>query len=205
METTRTTTVDWPTELLEQLDWHWREHLRPRLDGLTDDEYLWEPVRDAWNVRPRGTSTAPVQAGNGPFTIDFAFPEPDPAPVTTIAWRIGHLVVGVLGARAAAHFGGPPVDYDTHEYPGDAATALAQLDASYAAWTDGVRGLGEEGLRRPCGPPEGPYAEAPMAALVLHINREAIHHGAEIALLRDLYLHAVLRTASRPGAVPPLG
>ncbi len=27
-----------------------------------------------------------------------------------------------------------------------------------------------------------------MAALVLHINRELIHHGAEIALLRDLYL-----------------
>jgi hypothetical protein len=26
-----------------------------------------------------------------------------------------------------------------------------------------------------------------MAALVLHIHREAIHHGAEIALLRDLY------------------
>jgi hypothetical protein len=27
-----------------------------------------------------------------------------------------------------------------------------------------------------------------MAALVLHINREVIHHGAEIALLRDLYV-----------------
>jgi hypothetical protein len=26
-----------------------------------------------------------------------------------------------------------------------------------------------------------------MAQLVLHINREAIHHGAETALLRDLY------------------
>ena len=26
-----------------------------------------------------------------------------------------------------------------------------------------------------------------MAALVLHITREMIHHGAEIALLRDLY------------------
>jgi hypothetical protein len=26
-----------------------------------------------------------------------------------------------------------------------------------------------------------------MAMLVLHINREVIHHGAEIALLRDLY------------------
>ena len=37
---------------------------------------------------------------------------------------------------------------------------------------------------------EGPYAEHPTAALVLHINREAIHHGAEVALLRDLYLHS---------------
>jgi hypothetical protein len=26
-----------------------------------------------------------------------------------------------------------------------------------------------------------------MAALVLHVNREVLHHGAEIALLRDLY------------------
>jgi hypothetical protein len=24
---------------------------------------------------------------------------------------------------------------------------------------------------------------------VLHVNREVIHHGAEIALLRDLYQH----------------
>ena len=28
-----------------------------------------------------------------------------------------------------------------------------------------------------------------MAALVLHINREMIHHLAEVALLRDLYAH----------------
>ena len=26
-----------------------------------------------------------------------------------------------------------------------------------------------------------------MAALVLHVKREVLHHGAEIALLRDLY------------------
>ncbi len=23
---------------LEQLEWHWGSHVRPRLDGLTDDE-----------------------------------------------------------------------------------------------------------------------------------------------------------------------
>lgn len=27
--------------------------------------------------------------------------------------------------------------------------------------------------------------------LVLHINREVIHHGAEIAVLRDLYVHTI--------------
>jgi DinB superfamily len=180
--------VDWNLQLAEQLDWHWREQLRPRLDGLTDAEYRWEPVPGAWNVRPRGTGTAPIGVGAGEFTLDFALPAPVPPPVTTIAWRLGHLIVGVLGMRVAAHFGGPPFDYDTHRYPGDATTALAQLDAAYAAWMAGVRGLGDDGLARPCGPAEGPWAESSMAELVLHINREMLHHGAEIALLRDLYL-----------------
>jgi DinB superfamily len=179
--------IDWNHELAEQLDWHWREHLRPRLDGLTDEEYRWEPVPGAWNVRPRGTSTAPISAGGGEFTIDFAMPEPDPAPVTTIAWRIAHLIVGVFGVRVAGHFGGPPIDYASYDYPGDAATALANLDAGYAAWLNGVRGLGQDGLARRCGPAEPYYPDIPMAALILHINREALHHGAEVALLRDLF------------------
>lgn len=185
--TTRTQDIDWNHQLVEQLEWHWRTQLRPRLEGLTDEEYRWEPVVGAWNVRPRGTSSAPITAGRGEFIIEFAIPAPDPSPVTTIAWRIGHLVVGVLGARVASHFGGPPIDYATHDYPGDAAGALAQLDQAYAAWTAGVRELGASGLHRPCGPAEGPWAEHPMAVLVLHINREMLHHGAEIALLRDLY------------------
>ena len=59
----------------------------------------------------------------------------------------------------------------------------------YAAWSAG-RGArsATTGLARPCGADEGPFATYPLAALVLHINREMIHHGAEICLLRDLYL-----------------
>ena len=30
----------------------------------------------------------------------------------------------------------------------------------------------------------------PMSTLVLHINREMIHHGAEIACIRDFYVHS---------------
>ncbi|MBG0829683.1 DinB family protein [Planomonospora sp. ID67723] len=187
--------MDWNPLLADQLDWHWQHHLRPGLDGLTDDEYLWEPVDGCWSVRPRGTASAPIAAGSGDFVIEFALPEPDPAPVTTIAWRLGHIIVGVLGLRTASHFGGPPVDYEGFAYSGTAAGALRQLDETYAAWRDGVRALGAEGLARPCGPAEGPYAEEPLAALVLHINREVLHHGAEVLLLRDLYRN---RHALRP-------
>jgi DinB superfamily len=181
--------INWSNELAEQLDWHWQNHLRPRLEGLTDQEYFWEPVAGCWSLRQRGTSTAPRAAGAGEYQYEFAYPspEPDPPPVTTIAWRLAHVIVGVFGGRNAGHFGGPPVDWDTFNYAGTAAEALVQLDAAYATWIKGVRGLGDDGLSRPCGPAEGPYADHSLAELVLHINREALHHGAEVALLRDLF------------------
>lgn len=185
--TPTTTDIDWNAELSAQLTFHWETTLRPRLAGLTDEEYLWEPAPGAWSVRPRAESVASHSAGAGDLVVDFAFPEPDPAPVTTIAWRLAHVIVGVFGIRNHSHFGGPPVDYASHTYAGTADGALAQLDEVYRRWTEGVAALGAGGLARPCGPAEGPYADAPLATLVLHIHREVIHHGAEIALLRDLY------------------
>ena len=182
--------IDWNDELVSQLQWHWDNQLRPRLDGLTDDEYFWMPVPRCWTISRRGESTAPISVGAGDLTADYAMEPQDPEPVTTIAWRLAHIIVGVFGMRNASHFGGPPVGYETFSYAGTAAEALGQLDEAYAAWIKGVRGLGAEGLTQPCGPAEGPFAEYSMAALVLHINREAIHHGAEIALLRDLYLRS---------------
>lgn len=178
---------EWQFQLVEQLDWHWRCQLRPRLDGLTDDEYFWEPVPGMWSIRPRGTSTAPIAAGGGDFTADFGVPQPESPPVTTIAWRLAHLLVGVFGMRVASHFGGPAVDYDSYDYPGNAAAALARLDTVYGLWLAGVRGLSPERLSAPCGPAEGEWAGQTMAALIFHINRETLHHGAEIALLRDMY------------------
>lgn len=181
--------MDLTTTLLEQLTWHWEHQLRPRLDGLTDDEYRWEPAPGAWSIRPRGEAGTAMAAGAGDFVADFQLPEPEPAPITTIAWRLGHLIVGVLGMRSASHFGGPPVEYPTAEWAGTAAGALAQLDDAYQRWVRGVAGLDGAALARPCGEAEGEHGHLPMAALVLHITREVIHHGAEVALLRDLYAH----------------
>ena len=167
------------SQLAEQLDWHWTGQLRPRLDGLTDDEYYFEPVPGCWTIRRDGQRIFP----------DFAHPPPQPEPLTTIAWRMAHVIVGVLAARVHSHFGGPPAYYESWDYAADADTALAQLDDAYRRWHDGVHELADADLDKPVGPAEGPWAHAPMATLILHINREVIHHGAEIALLRDLYAH----------------
>ncbi|HJU02699.1 MAG TPA: DinB family protein [Actinomycetes bacterium] len=129
--------VDWGRLLAGQLEFYWDVHLRPRLEGLGDEEYFWEPVEGCWSLR---------RAGDG-------------------RWRLDQ---------------GP-------ERAGDADAAVAFLERSYRSWHDGVAGLDEQGLRRPLGPRGGPYADDSMAELVVHISREVMHHGAEIALLRDLY------------------
>ena len=169
--------TDWTTQPADQLDVHWRSQLRPRLDGFTDYEYFWEPVKGCWTVHRDGR-------------IDFAYPPPQPEPFATIAWRMAHVIVSVLAMRNHIHFSGPPADYQSWHYAPDAPTALAQLDDAYARWISGVRGLDAAALAKPCGPAEGESASHPMFELVLHENREVIHHGAEIACLRDLYVHS---------------
>ncbi|ANI38283.1 DinB family protein [Mycolicibacterium vaccae] len=171
---------DMTTQLADQLDWHWTQQLRPRLDDLTDDEYFFEPAPGCWTVHRDGG-------------VDYEYPPPDPAPLTTIAWRMAHVIVGVLAARTHSHFGGPPADYQTWPFATDAETALGQLDDAYRGWMTGVRELTDAALATPCGPAEGSWAAAPMSTLILHINREVIHHGAEIALLRDLFTHTTTK------------
>jgi hypothetical protein len=170
--------MSWNHHLVEQLDWYWRMSFRPRLEGLTDDEYFWEPTPDCWTVR---------SVGHGRYFPDWQWPPPSPPPITTIAWRICHIGGPVLGLRANSHFGDGSLTVETVDWPGTAAAGLAFVEREYAAWKAGVVALGEAGLGEKVGPAEGPYSESPFAELILHINREVIHHGAEVALLRDLY------------------
>lgn len=180
-------TTTWRDLLLDQLDFYWQAHLRPRLEGLSDHEYLWEPVDGAWTLRDGGDSVV---------RIESVVPEPPVPPITTIAWRMAHVGRDVLGKRARALFGGSdaPADatmFDDRHWPEPlpltAAGGLALLEEGYRLWREGIAGLDDDGLLRALGPKGGPFAEDSMAALALHLNRETMAHGAEICLLRDLY------------------
>src|SRR5688500_5415331 len=64
------------------------ERLRSTVDTLTDEEFLWEPVPGCWTVR-RGV--------DGRWSADYPdFPHPDPAPFTTIGWRLVHVAESKL-------------------------------------------------------------------------------------------------------------
>ena len=187
--------MTWQEQLAVQLEWHWTTHVRPRLEDLTDVEYWWEPVAGCWSIRRRGHVTTASASGGGEFVLEWESPEPEPSPVTTIAWRLGHLVVDVFGTRTATYFGGPPVDHRTWEYARNAREALEQLDEAVDRWIRGVQASADDALGMPVGRQEGSWTSAgsDVASLVLHVNREAIHHASEILLLRDLHRHHLLR------------
>ena len=106
--------------------------------------------------------------------------------MTTIAWRLSHLAVGVFGLRASHHFGDGSLTHDNAERPLTAREGVAYFTEQALRWRSHIERLDPGGLARPVGEPEA-YLDAPMASLVLHVNREALHHLAEVSLLRDLY------------------
>jgi hypothetical protein len=168
--------------LLRGWDDAW-ERLDRRLDGLSEEEYLWEPVPGAWTVRPDGDG----------WTADWADPDPDPAPVTTIAWRLWHLASDCF-ASYLSRWPGTPLQVAGRQWHGDVDPALRDLRTAAAAFRQAAVVKGEDGVWESLGPSWGPYADSTWADLVVHAFDELAHHGAEIALLRDLHR---AQTASR--------
>ena len=109
-----------------------------------------------------------------------------PAPgVATIAWRLDHIAELLAEERNATWLGVPG-----RPGPGpaaDAASALLALDAAFEVWTAVLSAVPDSSLAEPVGPVAGPYADSTRRAFVLHVLDELIHHGAEVALVRDLW------------------
>lgn len=163
-------------ELLALYDYVHDRHVG-MLSGLSDEAYLWEPVAGCWSVRP---------GADGVFRAEMVRPDPDPAPFTTIAWRVWHIALDCLGGYSDRFFEGHGGD-DVREWPGTVAGASAEVEKEWSRFREHVAALDDAGLARTLGPIAGPYADDSYHALVLHALDEVIHHTAEIGVLRDLY------------------
>jgi DinB superfamily len=186
---------NWTKSVVGQLEFYWDAHLWPRLRGLTDDEYLWEPLPDCWSIRP---------GPDGRWTADAApadaIPTEQLAPFTTIAWRMAHISVGCFATRVSTFFGDGTIPDDADMFderhkpaslPPTAVDGLDDLEETYRRWHDAISVLDAQQLLTPLGPKGSWFANDPMAELILHINREVMHHGGEIGVLRDLYAHRI--------------
>src|ERR1051325_4826643 len=98
-----------------------------RLDGLTDEEYLWEPVDDCWTLVP---------GDDGKLHMRWGLIFDEIAPVTTIAWRLTHIIDLCQEDRCAKNIGLEPETEDVfaNGAPPDVATARKMLDEAFARW-----------------------------------------------------------------------
>ncbi|TDE00601.1 DinB family protein [Jiangella asiatica] len=151
------------------------EIARQAASGMTVDK-----IADDWSVSVERVEE--VLAHTGP-------PEPDEAPITTIAWRLGHLHFGFAGQwewTFGARRQEPKLLVD---FTPSAAEAVERFWAVMDRWRDSVAAMTEEQLDT-VGFSQYPYGsdpDEPFISVLWGANLEFIHHMAEIALLRDLW------------------
>ncbi|TVZ04375.1 DinB family protein [Trebonia kvetii] len=192
--------------LLEQYDWGCLRLINrmtgPEVDSgngspvpvspLTTAEYLWEPVPGAWSVRRHAEGPGPRATwlvGGGDWGRDgYRDAEPYPPPFTTIAWRLSHLSE-MLALRADHTAGSRSLTKDGYVTNGDADGAVAAFAQAVEAWRDALLSCDDAALDTVgySSYPYGSDAGDMFIDIVWWVNQEVLHHGGEIALLRDLY------------------
>jgi len=171
-----TTAID--EVLLNSMDDMFADLVR-RLDGLPQAEYLWEPVESPWPVwSVRETPEGAIVDTDPDRAID-------PAPVTTIAWRLWHITSDCF-TEYSARFQGESLDQVDRSWTMDHDEAIVRLRASWAEFRSVLHAFDD--WFEELGAGFGPWHRHCVADFAMHASNELVHHGAEIALLRDLYL-----------------
>ncbi|MFE2043863.1 DinB family protein [Streptomyces sp. NPDC059477] len=115
--------------------------------------------------------------------------EPDATPVTTIAWRLGHLHFCFAGTWEWT-FGERQRDpRQLVDFTPSASLAVERLFSALDSWRERIATVTPEQLDT-IGFSQYPYgsdADEPFIGVIWGGNLELIHHMAEIALLRDLW------------------
>jgi hypothetical protein len=158
-----------------------------RLNGLTDEEYLWEPGPGALSLRPRDQVKTTYAFGKGDLAWEYES-DPQPAPLRTIAWLMWHIIDMCFG-RADWTDGEHRLAGDDIECSPTADAAVEQMRAAVARWRSVFDSLPPEDYAQVgrSSYPQGLDPTFPLRDILWWMNREIIHHTAEIALLRDLY------------------
>ena len=182
--------VDTPKAMaLGQLGFSWLE-LAARLATVTQEEFVWEPRPGTLGVVRRGQARTAQTLGAGEGVAEWPEGHDHPGP-RSVAWLVAHLTEAyaerwewTFGERRRRR-----ADVVLH---GEVVAARAELTRWVEAWrTDVAVVPDDEFMTVGLSQATEIDAAAPFGHLVLHMNRELIHHGAEILVLTDLWRAAV--------------
>jgi hypothetical protein len=175
--------------VLANLDFRWNALIRSRLEGISDDEYLWEPIAGCLSVHPDAA---------GGYRLDPVGPAE--FPLGNVAWRMAHLASSLSNHPVATvAFGGAWPKPELAAPAGTPADAIRRLDRAYGHWHATVASLSDADLARVLGSAASQYAESTVLDLILHIQAETLQRGADLCLLRDLYWHLHRGSSERLG------
>jgi len=149
--------------------------LRARIDGLTDEEFFWQPVQNSWTI---------YEDTPGHWTYHYAIPEPKPAPTTTIGWQIVHIATSKVMYHEYA-FGAARLTFPQIEIPSTAQGAIKLLSDGHQLLVDDLRGTQDPLLDEPRKTNWGEMWPA-WRIFTTMIDHDAFH-GGTIGYLRDLY------------------
>ena len=162
----------------------WQE-FRPALRGLTDDEYLWQPVANCPTIHSQP---------DGTYRCDAQFPVGGAASVAQrLCW-----IAQITRVRTNQHFGDKSVVAgDVASVPGTAKAGVEWLGEAVAAWAAGLAAADPTLLTRHSenlspGSMDGQFL---FVDVVWHHLQLLAQCTSQVSLLRDIYL------AQRPDVV----
>ena len=169
--------------------------------GLTQEEFEWEPHPGAWGIRRRDECRTPNASGaaDGEWVSDLDWELGAAAdrgeavePMTTIGWLLNHFGAAPRLFAELTIVGGPTVPTGEVYAAMWGHTIIPTADAAVARFKDGWSALGRALGTTTDEMLEATYEGHPWqqgdVALAAMLN-EVSHHGTQICMLRDLYAH----------------
>jgi hypothetical protein len=185
-------------------------------DGLTDEEFHWEPLPGSWGVHPASDTRTATPFVRGAWAADFDAAIATAAdegrasePLTTIAWLMWHVgslpgrlvELDFLGGSHAADSGWTSPYIESHPIFSTADEAVTTMRDGWRSLDRALRAAADEQLEARTrfwgfgGTPGPETLGVHVVALTLN---EISHHATQICVLRDLY-----RLTSGAGAARP--
>ncbi len=158
-----------------QFDLTW-SLLELHLQRLEPEDFLWEPAPRCWTLHP---------GVDGSWVPDWEDPEPDPAPIPTIAWVTWH--IGWWWTVAIDHAQGhAPRDRGEISWPGDGTATVGWLRELHREWLAALDQLTDTDLDATAPFPWQGQPDRMAAHMIGWVNSELMKNTAEIGQLRLL-------------------